>query len=572
MHGCLRLPEPASRPGRGRSQGVRRRRPDRLPKRLGDRLIASPPTLFDEADARDLRVPTSCRRSGRCRECVVEVTRGLDHLGPRTEAERFLRDPFRLACQAQIADGHADVHFEILRRRLRILTPPPERVDPADLHPLATVHDGAVSYGDDPLGPYRGALLGLAVDLGTTTIVTEVVDLETGDAVAVVAIENPQRFGGSDVMSRISYDTGPDHGELRRAVRKAVNAELEQLYRRRELDRRAVVEAVVVGNSTMRDLFFALDVTSIGERPYRSLTEHALRAGERETTAVETRAYELGIRMHPQGRVVGPPLLASHVGSDMAADLVALGVDPDGDEVVMVVDIGTNTEVTVAADGRLVTASCPAGPAFEGGLVSWAMQGAEGAIERARRLPDGSFDLQVIGGGEPEGICGSGLIDVLAELRRTDEMTPLGVFAGKAREVTVDPRRGITLSRADASQLAQAKAANTAGQWIVLRSLGLEPADVDRLFLVGGFANHVDVDNAVAIGFLPPIPRERVTKAGNASVRGARRLLLDTRARRRLEELVRRVEHVELETTPDFFDIFVEGCQFKPMPARLTNP
>ncbi|MBM3676802.1 MAG: DUF4445 domain-containing protein, partial [Actinobacteria bacterium] len=248
-----------------------------------------------------------------------------------------------------------------------------------------------------------------------------------------------------------------------------------------------------------------------------------------------------------------------------------LGVDGGGDErVVMVVDIGTNTEVLVATPDRLVAASCPAGPAFEGGLVTWAMQGAEGAIETVRMRDDGGFELDVIGSVRPRGICGSGLIDLLAELRRTGTMSPLGVFAGKAREVVVDPASGITLSRADASNLAQAKAANTAGQWIVLRTLGLKPADVDRLYLAGGFASHVDLENAIAIGFLPPVPAERIVKAGNAAIRGARRLLLDRAARDRLEQVVRRVEHVELETTPDFFDIFVEGCQFKPIPDLLV--
>jgi uncharacterized 2Fe-2S/4Fe-4S cluster protein (DUF4445 family) len=234
---------------------------------------------------------------------------------------------------------------------------------------------------------------------------------------------------------------------------------------------------------------------------------------------------------------------------------------------VMVVDVGTNTEVVVAHDGRLVAASCPAGPAFEGGLVTWGMQGADGAIESLRLLEGGGFEYATIGDAPARGICGSGLIDLLAELRRAGRMTPLGVFAGKAREVVVEPGRGI----ADASALAQAKAANTAGQWIVLRHLGLDPGDVDRLYLVGGFANYVDVRNAIEIGFLAPVPEHRVLKAGNASVRGARRLLASRSARDRLERLVRSVEHLELETTPDFFEIFVEGCQFKPMPSRLAT-
>jgi uncharacterized 2Fe-2S/4Fe-4S cluster protein (DUF4445 family) len=412
---------------------------------------------------------------------------------------------------------------------------------------------------------------GIALDLGTTTIVFELVDLESGRTVEVVALENPQRFGGSDVMNRISYDSGPERGELRRAVRKALNRELLELYRRQGLDRREVYEVVVVGNSTMRDLFFGLDVAPIGERPYKSTTERELLAGRRATTALTAHAHELGFRAHPRARIWGAPLVASHVGADLAADLVALGLEGSSDQAVVIVDIGTNTEVVAAAGGRVLAASCPAGPAFEGGLVTYGMAGAEGAVEALRLEEDGTFSYETIGGAPPRGICGSGLIDLLAELRRAGRMSPLGVFAGGASDLMVVPGAGITFSRADASALAQAKAANTAGQWIVLRELGLDPGDVDRLYLAGGFATYVDVPNAIAIGFLPPVPPERVVKAGNASVRGARKLLLSASARRRLEETIRRIEHVELELVPDFFEIFVEGCQFKPMPSSLIS-
>ena len=527
-------------------------------------------TLFDDADQLELRVPTSCGRSGRCRECIVEITRGADALAPRTEPESFLRDPYRLACQAEVLEEAGGVEFSVLRRRLRILVPEvDDEPEPADA--VVRVIDGDVYHGEHLIEPLRGGVYGVAVDLGTTTIVAELVDLIAGRTVAVAALENPQRFGGSDIMNRISYDQADGTGQLQRAARKALNRKLDGLYVTQGIDRREVYEAVVVGNSTMRDLFFGLDVSSIGERPYKSLTEHELLDGTRETTALEARAHEVGFRSHPQAPIWGPPLIASHVGADMAADLVALGVDDETDDVVMVVDIGTNTEVALAAHGRLVVASCPAGPAFEGGLVEYGMQGVDGAIESIRREADGSFVYHTIGDVRPEGICGSGLIDLLAELRRSGFMTPLGVFDDGSSSIVLDEQAGITFSRADGSALAQAKAANTAGQWIVMRHLGIDPGDVDRLYLVGGFANYVDVQNAVDIGFLPPVPADRVVKVGNASVRGARRLLLSQTARMWLEALVRRIEHVELETTPDFFDIFVEGCQIKPMPEELGS-
>ncbi len=526
-------------------------------------------TLFDEADELRLQVPTSCRRSGRCHECVVEVHEGGACLSPPTPAEAFLREPYRLACQAAVTAEATPVRFSVLRRRLRIVVPEPEeRVLPID--PAVHVVDGVVHRGGAALEPVRGGVYGIAIDLGTTTIVLELVDLTDGRIVATVAIENPQRFGGSDVMSRISYDEGPGHGELRQAARRAINTELKNLYARHGVGRREVYEAVVVGNSTMRDLFFGLDVGSIGQRPYRSLTEHELIEGTRATTALEARPFEVGLHLNPRGSVWAAPLVASHVGADVAADLVALGFDlATGDEVRMLVDVGTNTEVVVAAKGRILAASCPAGPAFEGGLVTYGMQASDGAIESIRLLADGTFAFETIGGASPVGICGSGLIDLLAELRRGGRMSPKGPFADRSYELTVVPEAGITFSRADASALAQAKAANTVGQWALLRRLGVDPGEVDRLYLAGGFATYVDVRNAVEIGFLAPVPPERVVKAGNAALRGARELLLSSSARERLEALVRRIEHVELEQVPDFFELFVDGCQLVPIPTRL---
>ncbi len=172
----------------------------------------------------------------------------------------------------------------------------------------------------------------------------------------------------------------------------------------------------------------------------------------------------------------------------------------------------------------------------------------------------------MIGGGVAEGFCGSGLIDLLAELRRHDLMTPKGVFVDKKQfEMTIVPEKNITFSREDASNLAQAKAANYCGQLILMQQFGVTPEQIDRLYLSGGFANYVDINNAIEIGFLAPVPIERIEKVGNAAIQGAREVLLSRKKRADIEALVKRIEHIELETQPDFFDAFVEGCQFKPM-------
>ncbi|HWI21220.1 MAG TPA: ASKHA domain-containing protein [Baekduia sp.] len=533
---------------------------------FGHRVVsrAAGRTLFDTADELALQVPTSCGRTGRCRECIVEVTAGADALTPPTPAEGFLRGDFRLACQAEITDSDAQVAFDVVRRRLRIVAgEADEREAPID--PKVTVLDGVVRWGDEEIEPLRGGVYGMAIDIGTTTCALELADLQTGRVIEVVTLENPQRFGGSDVMNRISYDTNPEsHGELQYALRKALNQEFKALYARHQLDRREIYEIVIVGNATMRDMFFKLDVEPIGQKPYKSTTETDVAAGLRESTELLVKAHELGLWCNPQARVWGAPLIASHVGGDVVADLVAIGFDPGAPGVRMLVDVGTNTEVIVATPGRIIAASCPAGPAFEGGEVTYGMQASDGAIEGVKIGTDGDYVLSVIGDVEPRGLCGSGLIDLLAELRRTDAMTPKGVFADKARTLEIDAVNGITFSRADASALAQAKAANTVGQWILMRHLGVAPDDIDTLYLAGGFASYIDVRNSIDIGFLAPVPEDRVVKVGNAALRGARELLLSASARARLPALIAAIEHVELETTEDFFELFVDGCQFKP--------
>jgi len=518
-------------------------------------------TIFDYADDLAVQVPTSCFRSGICHECVVEVKKGMEALCTRTEAESFLKDDYRLACQAEVVDVDAEIEFAPLRRTPQILTLSQDKK--IDLNPMVTREGDRVFYEGEDVDRFRGHLYGLAIDVGTTTVVMDLVDLETGESVYVTSFENPQRFGGSDVMYRISYD-GAHPDELWKAMTNAINHEILVLGEKLGFVRQEIYEIVIAGNATMRDLFFRLDVQGIGQKPYKSQIEHEFLDGKRETTALYEKSRRLGIRANPKAQVYGMPLIASHVGGDVAADLMAVGMG-EQDEVFMLVDVGTNTEVVVGNRERLVAASCPAGPAFEGGGITFGMPGHEGAIESGV-WENGKFNYHVIGDVEPEGLCGSGLIDLIAELRRHDLMTEKGVFSERKQfEMMVVPERGITLSREDASNLAQAKAANYCGQLIVMREFGVRPDQIDRLYLAGGFANYVNVKNAIDIGFLAPVPEDRIEKVGNAAILGAREVLLSRERRDELESLVKRIEHVELETKADFFDAFVEGCQFKRM-------
>ena len=525
-------------------------------------------TVFDYADDLAVQVPTSCFRTGQCHECIVEIKQGMDSIRPPNEAEAFLKDNYRLACQAIVLNVDEDIEFTPLRRTPKILTHiGTEDGTNLSLNPLVTHRDGIVYYDNEPIDRFRGHLYGLALDIGTTTIVANLVDLESGETVSVSSFENPQRFGGSDIMHRISYD-GEFEGELRKSLIAALNGQIMEMCERHDFVRQEIYEIVVAGNTTMRDIFFRQDVQSIGQKPYKSVIEHEYREGNRSTTSLTEKSRRLGIRSNPKAMVYSLPLIASHVGADVAADLVSIDMQSQN-EIVMLVDVGTNTEVVVGNAKRMVAASCPAGPAFEGGGIEYGMPAYPGAIESVKWV-DGKINYDTISAEKPQGLCGSGLISLLAELRRHNQMSAKGVFADrKQRVMPLLPEHGITFSRDDASNLAQAKAANYCGQYIVLRHFGCSPQDINKLYLAGGFANYVNLQDAIDIGFLAPVPQDRIVKIGNAAVGGAKSVLLSREKRESIEEFVKNIEHIELETTPDFFEIFVEGCQFNPMPIDI---
>lgn len=524
-------------------------------------------SLFDYADFMRVRIPSSCGRGGSCHECIVEVKEGSEGLTPHSRDEYFLSGSYRLACQAIITDPSQTIEFAVLRRQPRILTEGIRRRIAPD--PLVRRDGDEVTIGGQPVDSYRGRILGLAVDIGTTTVAMNLVDLESGGIVATSSFENPQRFGGSDVMNRISFDRGRNRGELRHAIISAINFEIGELTRQLEVHRRQIYEVALVGNTTMRDIAFGIDVQSVGVKPYKSKVELEYEEGQRAGTALESNAQAMGLRVFPKAHVYGGPIIGCHVGADVAAALLAVGMD-EQEEPVMLVDIGTNTEVVIGNRHGMVAASCPAGPAFEGGEVRYGMPGYDGAVESVS-IRDGRAEVSTIGDVSAQGICGSGLVDLLAELRAHGLMNELGVLSEGAGEFSFAPEQGMGLSRADISALSQAKSANYCGQFITLRRYGMPLEAISQLYLAGGFANYLNVGNAVNIGFIANFPSKQVAKIGNAALEGATIMLLSYEQRRRVESLVERIEHIELETTPDFFDIFVEGCMFKPMPTNVVE-
>jgi uncharacterized 2Fe-2S/4Fe-4S cluster protein (DUF4445 family) len=267
--------------------------------------------------------------------------------------------------------------------------------------------------------------------------------------------------------------------------------------------------------------------------------------------------------------VYGGPIISGHLGADAAACLLAIRLSQE-DRMVAIMDVGTNTELILGNKDRILAASCPAGPAFEGGAISCGMPGLDGAIEEITINPDGSLRLGVIGDGAPEGICGSGLIDLLSELLRTGRMNEMGRFEDGASRIAIDPAHDIFFLESDVNELAQAKGANVAGLHTVFNNFGIDFDDADVFYLAGGFGRHLSIDAARRIGLIPNFPDAKIIQVGNAAIEGAAIALLSKSRRAELEELVKKVEHCRLETHPRFFDFFVEGCQFKPMEA--SNP
>jgi len=521
-------------------------------------------SLFDCAEQVGVVVPTSCRKNGKCRECLVEVVAGGELLSPPSPEEEHLRDGFRLSCRAQVTDREGTIKCHTLRRgEMRIEhdasglegVPGPTTLDPA-----VTRAGKMVLLDGQPLTEAEGPLLGLAVDLGTTTVVVRLLDLESGKILEVQSFENPQRFAGTDIMARIQYDTEQGGHLLQRTLLAYLGHAIEAM----SCDPLSIYEIVIAGNTTMRDLVFGIDVFSVGQRPYRSLTQNELEAGDRKSTSLSATAKKLRLPVFPGARVYGLPLISGHVGADAAACLLAIGLAHE-DRTIALMDIGTNTELVVGNRQKLLAASCPAGPAFEGGAISCGMPGLEGAIEAIKLSESEQILLETIGGGEPQGICGSGLIDGLSELLRTQRINELGRFVDESERFNLTADGQTYIHEQDISELAQAKGANVAGLRIVLKSYGIDVDDLDRFYLAGGFAKHLDLDAARRIGLIPDLPDEKLMQVGNASIEGATRALCSLTARNELESLVQIIGHVELETDVQFFDHFVEGCQFIPM-------
>jgi uncharacterized 2Fe-2S/4Fe-4S cluster protein (DUF4445 family) len=495
----------------------------------------------------------------------------MECLSPRVPEEKHLQDSFRLSCRTHFIRETGTVRCHTMRRgemsieRHAMLLPVDHRT--IGVEPCVTRDGDRILLDGEEIDRSNGPIHGVALDLGTTTVVIRLLNLETGEIIADASFENPQRFGGSDVMSRIHFDSMHRGYLLQRTLAGYIRHAIAEF----PVDPNSIYEVVVVGNSTMRDLFFRLSVYSIGQSPYQSVTEQEMESGARTTTSLSARARQLSLPLHPRARIYGLPIISGHVGADAAACMLAVNIANE-DRLVAIMDIGTNTELIVGNKHKILAASSPAGPAFEGGRIACGMPGLPGAIEHVSIAPDGSIAFDTIGNVPPTGICGSGLVDILSELLRTGRMNALGRFEGGDEPIPLS-RNGenhIRLGEADVNELAQAKGANVAGLHIVFNRYGIRFEDLDVFYLAGGFGRHLNVSSSKRIGLIPDLDDRKIVQVGNAAIEGASIALLSRSKRRELEELVRRVQHCRLETHPGFFDFFVEGCQFRPVMSLNT--
>ncbi len=587
-------------------------------------------TLFDAASWNGIAIDSTCGGHGTCRKCKVKIVDSrtpISSLDTRAFSVDELRDGWRLACRVQVsADLRVDVpplasrpkaatvgvgREVILRpavqKRYLELTEPTLADQRTDLERLVSSLDdlelrvdlevlrtlGEVLRGsdykvtavivDDILtgvepGDTTGRAFAIAFDLGTTTVAATLLDLSTGAPLAVRSMLNKQQPFGADVITRIGR-TMTDGRALERlcALAHETLDELAQaVCAAAAVSPSEVYEIAVAGNATMTHIALGIDPSPLGVAPFIMSTR----------LVPEVLAHEVGVRVHERARAVIFPAFGAYVGGDIVAGLLAAGMDRDP-RIRLFIDVGTNCELVLGNSDRLLATAAPAGPAFEGAQIRCGMRAAPGAVEVVK-MDVGGLELGVIGDAEPVGLCGSGLVDAVAELVRLKLIDSTGRFVpdeeaariapGLARRLTVvgservfvlywrgapgDAASSIHLTQRDVRELQFAKAAIATGWRVLLEEAGLQAADVQQVLLAGSFGSYLSPASAVGIGLVPDVPVPRIVSAGNVAGEGAKMALLSMRERAGAMALIEEVEYVELSDRGDFNDRFVEQLPF----------
>jgi len=505
-------------------------------------------TILEAARELGVEVISECGGRGKCGKCVVRIEKGEENLNSPTDIERDLNlgKNERLACQAKII-GSGDVYVFVKSvGKFSILSDTLE--DKIEINPFVSRKNGVVMWNDEVLDKDRGNIYGLAIDVGTTTLVLQVVDLETGEKIATLADKNPQASYGDDVISRIDWTMRKKNGlkELHQVIINGVNEVLAKIDKEKGQISEKIYEVVVVGNSTMRNIFFGLDVSSLGVIPFEPQNKDP----------INQKASCLNLAVNPKANVYGPPLIGGHAGADVLADIVVTEIYACK-KVSMIIDIGTNGEVVIGNKDRILTASCAAGGAYEGATVGSGIGAVEGAIKNVS-IVDDKVEYETIGNKPAVGICGSGLIDLLGELLKNGIMTEKAKLLKNPFYITKD----IGISQQDIYQLITAKAGLRLDQDLLIKYYGTTLDEIDKIYLSGAFGNFINLSNAIAIGLLPDA-EEKIVKIGNGALAGARQILISREKRKIAENIAKRVEHVKPnEREKDFIYLVAEKMYF----------
>jgi uncharacterized 2Fe-2S/4Fe-4S cluster protein (DUF4445 family) len=590
-------------------------------------------TLLAAAIAAGVEIEAVCGGRGTCAKCKVIAS---GELKPLTEEEQKkltadeLQNGYRLACQAVVA-GDVEVVVPEESRVSRVSILSEGTVRPFVLHPWvkrhplqvpeATLEDQTpdltnvrraweaahhkltptlralrqlpfalrdqqgnltlIAADDQVIDVHAGdappRVLGVAVDIGSTTVVGYLMDLETGQQLAVSSLLNPQTRYGDDVVSRIDFATNDPTGleTLQSELIKALNTIIAETTRMAGVSAQNIYGMCLVGNTTMYHLFLGISPSALARAPYVPAVVDAMRVA----------AHELGLAIHPDAHVWVLPNIAGWVGADTVGVILSTGMYLQ-DDVALAIDIGTNGEMALGSRQRLITCSTAAGPAFEGAQLSCGMRAAGGAIDTVKI--DGDVHWHAIGDSAPRGICGSGLVDLIAEMLRAGVIDSTGMMQDSetlnqngqhklAERIVQEGRqrvfelvrpsegaagRTVRVTQRDVRELQLAKGAIRAGIEILMKELGIGPSDVKYVYLAGAFGNYIKPESALAIGLIPDFPQAQIVPVGNAAGSGAKMALLSVGARNEATEILRNVEYLELSGRPDFQEQFAEAMLF----------
>ncbi|MCS7261000.1 MAG: ASKHA domain-containing protein [Anaerolineae bacterium] len=594
--------------------------------------VASAMSLLDAARHLGVELVSVCGGVGICGRCKVRVLSGqLSALTAHERdalTQREVEQNFRLACMAYpLSDCKVDVPAESLSTPMRTqvegmegaveLIEPPVRSVTVELEPPSLGHptadaenllravgrlsDEAVTEidlgvlqelprqlrawewrcqahirGDTIVAvtPVGAPPLGLAVDLGSTKIAGYLVDLRDGHLLASHGMMNPQISYGEDIVSRITYAESNSEGAVRlqQAVVEGLNQLIDALCDTAGADRQHIVEAVIVGNTAMHHLLLRLPTRQLARSPFIPAV----------VSALDIQARDVGLRIAPGAHVYIPPNIAGYVGADHVAVLIATA-HTWSEGTTLVLDIGTNTEISLITPvGAITSLSCASGPAFEGYHIQHGIRATAGAIERVQITPERVF-YKTIHDAPPVGICGSGILDAIAQLRLAGVLGENGAFRAGSHPrlrrsngqwhfvLAEQDGRVITVTQQDVREIQLAKAAIQTGIEVLLRENGLAAEQVSKVLIAGAFGSYLDIANAVAIGLLPDLPLERFAQIGNAAGVGARQLLLSSSLRQKARTLHTQVHFIELATYPGFGKMFARNCRLAPHPRCETG-